>query len=88
MPNIEQMKRGGVLSFHQSDFQLLKDLCSSHPKVVPTHHHALDSTSITVPERFNQIWLVFLSVGMKPLLELVEHNEEFLPFRAPQPFPQ
>ena len=61
--------------FLYSNFKFSHKPGGSHPEVVPHHENGLHSLAIALTERLHQFSI--LSVGVKPLLELV-HDEQYL----------
>ena len=81
MPEVKQIDQSAVLAFYEPDLQLLHETADCEPKVVPHHHHALDSLPITVSKSFHQFSALSSSGGVEPLLELIKDDENLLPRR-------
>ncbi len=78
MIQVEEIDGGRVVGFQESNFKLLHEPSCSHPKIVPHHDNALHPFPIAVPQGFDQFRVRLVLFGMKPLLELVEDNENLL----------
>ena len=67
------------MTFKKPNFQFSKEPTHSQSKVIPHHHDALHSTTITLPQGLDEIGIFFFRVGLQPLLELVEYNQHLQP---------
>ncbi len=64
----------------RSDLQIPHEATGGEPEIVPHQHNRLRMLAIAVPKRGDQLRVLFTSLGMEPLLELVQ-DEQHLPPR-------
>ena len=80
MARIEEIDEGRVLSFEQSDFQVPHEPGRGQPEIIPHHHDCLNMLAIAMPKSGDQFRVLLTSLGMEPLLELVQ-DQQHLPLR-------
>ncbi len=80
-----QVHQRTVLPFDQSDFQIPQKPADSKPEVVPHHDHALRPATVALPQGLHQFGVLLLLLGVQPLLELVEDDDDLLADRDALP---
>ncbi len=73
--HVEEIDQADVAAFDQRDFQLSQEAADPQPEVVPHHHDALDPSAVTLPDRLNQLGVLFLAFAVEPLLELIQDDQ-------------
>src|SRR5207244_10312943 len=85
---VEQVRKCRVLTLEKSNLQLGQKPGRCQPEIVPYQDEALDPTAVTLAQGLHQFRIVFLPFGVKPLLELVEDDQDFLARRNAFPTAQ
>ena len=78
MVYVEQIDRGGILSFEEANFQLPHESGRRHPEIVPYHHDALHVLAVTLPQGLHQVGVLLFLFGVQPLFELVQDDQHLL----------
>jgi hypothetical protein len=78
MAEVEQIDGGEVPGWEKFNFEIGQKPSHRHPKIIPHHHDALDSSTVALTKGLNQSRVVFVSLGVEPLLELVKDNQHLL----------
>ena len=81
MDEVEQVDRGEVPALDEPDLERTHEPRGRHREIVAHQHEALDVGPVTLPQGPDELAfaLVRLVVGVEPLLELVEHDQDLLP---------
>ena len=64
----------------RSDLQVPHEPGRRHPEIIPHQHNRLNMLAIAVPKSGDQFRVLLASLGMEPLLELVQ-DQQHLPLR-------
>jgi len=75
MAGIEEIHRGAVRSLEQGDFQFSHEATGDEPEIVTHRHDRLEVLGIAMPKRGDELRANFTALGLKPLLELVEDQQ-------------
>ena len=78
MAGIEEIHQGAVLPFEQADLQVPHEPAGGEPEIIPHQHDRLNMLAIAVPKSGDQFRVLLTSLGMEPLLELVQ-DQQHLP---------
>ena len=62
----------------KSDLQVPHEPAGGQPEIIPHHHDRLDMLAIAVPKCGDQFRVLLTSLGMEPLLELVQDQQHLL----------
>ena len=76
---VEEINGSGVLPWSKLDFQIRHEPGRRHPEIVPHHHDRLKMLAIALPQGGDQFRVLLTSLGMEPLLELIQDQQHFLP---------
>ena len=63
-----------VLAFNKANLQLPHEPADGHPEIIPHHDDALHPAAVALPQGLHQFGVLFLLLGVQPLLELVEDD--------------
>ena len=85
MPRLKQIDRRAVLPLGKPYIELLQELGHGHPEVVTDNQQRLHPCAVALSEGFDQPCLLMNGVSMKPLLELVDDDQELAAGRQPVP---
>ncbi len=88
MRPIEQIDGRSVNSLGQWEIELLKESSRGHPKIVAHQDEHLNSAAIALAQCFDEQRRLVLAAPMKPLLELIEDDDEFFVFMEIRTLPQ
>jgi len=77
---VKQINRRRVLAFKKANLQLPHEADYGHPEIIPHHHDALNSALVALPQSLYQLRVLFLLLGVQPLLELVEDDDHLLAY--------
>ena len=80
MAGIEEIHQGAVLALEQSDLQVPHEPAGGEPEIIPHQHDRLNMLAIAVPKSGDQFRVLLASLGMEPLLELIQ-DQQHLPLR-------
>ena len=69
-----------VLPFEQADLQVPHEPGRRHPEIIPHHHDRLNMLAIAMTKSGDQFRVLLTSLGVEPLLELVQ-DQQHLPLR-------
>ena len=75
MAGIKEIHEGAVLPFNQSDLQVPHEPAGGEPEIIPHQHDRLNMLAIAVPKSGDQFRVLLASLGMEPLLELVQDQQ-------------
>ena len=75
MAGIEEIHQGAVVPFDQSDFQVPHEPAGGEPEIIPHQHNRLHMLAIAVTKSGDQFRILLASLGMEPLLELVQDQQ-------------
>ena len=78
-------RRGRYSVVRGSHFQVPHEPACRQPEIVPHHHDRLDMLAVALPQGGDQFGVLLSSVGMEPLLELVQDQQHLLPGRKKRP---
>ena len=67
-----------VMIFQQADLQLPQKSRHGHPEVVPYHDDALQVLAVALPQGLYQFGVLFLLLGVQPLLELIQDHQHLV----------
>ena len=81
MQQVKEINEGRIAPFQNLDLHCFHEPADSEPEIIPYHHQALHPLAIALSEGLHQFGVCFRSFGMKPLLELIEDDQDFLPTR-------
>ena len=88
MFEVKQISQRTVVTFNETNFQFSEETTDSQPKIIPNHHDALHSSSVTLPEGLHQFGVLFFLLRVQPLLELIEDDQHLLADRNALASPQ
>src|SRR4051794_14187881 len=74
---VEEVNGGGIDFLQEPHLQLPHETGRGHPKIVPHHDNALQATAVALTQRVEKLAGICSIVGVKPLLELIEHEQNF-----------
>ena len=80
MVEVEEINGCRVLPFDKADLQIPHEPGRRHPEIIPHQHNRLNMLAIAVPKSGDQFRVLLTSLGMEPLLELVQ-DQQHLPLR-------
>ena len=66
---------GDVLALEQSDLQVPHEPAGRQPEIIPHHHDRLDMLAIALTKGGDQFRVLLTSLGMEPLLELIQDQQ-------------
>jgi hypothetical protein len=73
---VEQVHGGEVVPLDDADFQVAHEPGRGHAEVVADQGQALHVLSVALPQGLDQLGVLFRSLGVQPLLELVENQQD------------
>ncbi len=79
MTGIKEIHEGAVLPLDQSDLQFPHEPAGGEPEIVPHQHNRLNMLTIAVPKGGDQFRVLLTSLGMEPLLELIQDQQHLPP---------
>ena len=74
---VKKINRRRVLAFQKADLQLAHEADHGHPEIIPHHHDTFHPAAVALPQGLHQLRVLFLLLGVQPLLELIENNQHF-----------
>ena len=75
-PRVEQVHGGEVVPFDDADLQVVHEPGRGHAEVVADQDQALHVLAVALPQGLDQLGVLFRPLGVQPLLELVEHQQD------------
>src|SRR5436305_5614725 len=78
MRAVKEIDGGAVLSLVQRNRELIGEAAERHPKIVTDEQERLERRAVTAFQRLNEFGSRRLRMRVKPLLELIEHEDHFL----------
>ena len=88
MPRAEEVNRGAIGSLKKPYFKLAHEPRYRHPEVIPYHQDTLQTSAVALPQRPSERRVFLSPVGVHPLLELVDEEDDLLtggnPLAAPK----
>ena len=72
---VEEIHGRRVLSFEEADLQVPHEPGRRHPEIIPHHHDGLEMFAIALTKGGDQLGVLLTSLGMEPLLELVQDQQ-------------
>jgi hypothetical protein len=75
---VEQVDHGSVLPLEKIDLQFAHESSRGQPKIITHHNQALHPPAVALAQCLHQFRVSFLMFCVQPLLELVDHEEDFL----------
>ena len=85
MALVKKVDQARILPFDHANLQGLHEAAHGQPEVVADHDQALDADPVALPQGPDQFRVVLAAVRMKPLLELVDHQEHLFARREALP---
>src|SRR5262249_27692919 len=81
MTRIEEIRRRCIATLDERNLQGVHEPGRRHPKVVAGHDDALHALAITLAESLDELTVLLPALGLKPLLKLVEDDQDLLACR-------
>jgi len=78
MNGVKEIDQGRIPSLQDLDLYGFHEPAHGQPKIVPHHDDTLQAPAVAVPHGLHQLAVLFISLGMEPLLELVQHQQHLL----------
>ena len=73
---VEKLDRRGVAPLDERDVHRPEESRHGHPEIVAHQHEGLDAPAVALPQRPDELGVGLVEVGLEPLLELVEHQDQ------------
>jgi len=71
---IEEIDECCVLTLNQFDFQVCHEPADGQPEIIPHHQDRLHMLTIAMSQSSDQLRVLLATLGMEPLLELVQYQ--------------
>ena len=88
MQQVKEINEGRIAPFQNLNLHCFHEPTDSEPEIITHHHNALHPAPVTLAEGLHQFGVLLGAPGMKPLLELVQHEQDFLARWQEPPPPQ
>src|SRR5437870_2124939 len=88
MARIEEIDEDDVAALKKLYFEIGHEPADSEPKIIPHHDDALHPPTVALTKGLDQLRILFAALGVEPLLELVEHQQQLLAGCQEPPPPQ
>ena len=73
---VEEIDQGGVVSLEELDFQIGQEPADGEPEIVAHQNDCLRMLAVALTQGGDQLGAFLAAPGVKPLLELVDHEQE------------
>src|ERR1700733_9016345 len=71
----KEIDESDVLIRDEIDLQVPHEATDGEPEIIPHQHHRLSMLAIAVPKSGDQLGVFLGSLGMQPLLELIQDEQ-------------
>src|SRR5947208_2517685 len=75
---VEEIDGSRVLAIDKADLQFPHEPSRRHPKIIPHQDNALNPPAIALTQGWHQLRTSFLFLGVQPLFELVQDDQQLL----------